>query len=345
MEFDLTAFMLAPSIEVFDRCRKDDLLQIAQFFKIAVSRHSTKKDIKTVLQRKLVEDQILPELTIASDAEEEELALGLEKKPPQVVQPSPLRLSPDIPVAVRLKELELEVKRQEHQNKLLRLRELEMEMEMKRRDFDIREPPQSPGLTSFVSLPATVGAPVTSTPAAPVGETSAFPVFDVGKHVKLVPPFREVEVDSYFVAFERVAGALLFSREKQTLFDKWCTTCKVATFQQLRELMLLEDFKGCLSDNLVVHLNEQKVSSLAEAAVLVDELVLSHKVVFPHAVRHEKVADAAVQGKYVADAVKAVRGGKQGGYRPPSVRTTQRVCFYCLDTGHLIADCEAWKKK
>ncbi len=33
-----------------------------------------------------------------------------------------------------------------------------------------------------------------------------------------------------------------FSREKQTLFDKWCTTCKVTTFQQLRELMLLEDF-------------------------------------------------------------------------------------------------------
>ncbi len=301
---------------MFDRCRKDDLLQIAQFFKIAVSRHSTKKDIKTVLQRKLVEDQILPELTIASDAEEEELALGLEKKPPQVVQPSPLRLSPDVPVAVRLKELELEVKRQEHQNKLLRLRELEMEMEMKRRDFDIREPPQSPGLPSFVSLPAAVGAPVTSTPAAPVGETSAFPV-QTSLHVKLVPPFREAEVDSYFVAFERVAGALRwpkemwalllqckligkaqevcaslpvdtslnydvvkvavlrayelvpeayrqkfrnhkkavtqtfveFSREKQTLFDQWCTTCKVATFQQLRELMLLEDFKGCLSDD------------------------------------------------------------------------------------------------
>ncbi len=111
MEFDLTAFTLAPSIEVCDRCRKDDLLQIAQFFKIAVSRHSTKKDIKTVLHRKLAEDQIFPELTITSDVEEEEL-----------------HLSPDITVAVRLKELELEVKRQEHQNKLLRLRELEMEM-------------------------------------------------------------------------------------------------------------------------------------------------------------------------------------------------------------------------
>ncbi len=66
-----------------------------------------------------------------------------------------------------------------------------------------------------------------------------------------------------------------FSREKQTLFDKWCTTCKVATFQQLRELMLLEDFKDCLSDNLVVYLNEQKVSSLAEDDDLVGEFVLT----------------------------------------------------------------------
>ncbi len=85
---------------------------------------------------------------------------------------------------------------------------------MKRRGFDIREPPQSP---SFVSLPAAVGAPVTSSPAAPVGETSACPVFDLGKYVKLVPAFREAEVDSYFVAFERVAGALRWPKEMWAL--------------------------------------------------------------------------------------------------------------------------------
>ncbi len=63
----------------------------------------------------------------------------------------------------------------------------------------------------------------------------------------------------------------------------------MTTFQQLCELMLLEYFKGCLSDNLV-HLNKQKLSSLAEAAVLVDEFVLSHKMILTHAVRYEKVA-------------------------------------------------------
>ncbi len=78
-------------------------------------------------------------------------------------------------------------------------------------------PPQSPGLPSFVSLPAVGGGGGTSSPAAPVEESSAVPVFDVGKHVKLVPPFREAEVDSYLPtnSFERVAGAEPFGGRKK----------------------------------------------------------------------------------------------------------------------------------
>lgn len=81
-----------------------------------------------------------------------------------------------------------------------------------KRGFDIREPPQSPGLPSFVSLPAAVGAPATSIPPAPVEESSAVPIVDVGKHVKLIPHFREAEVDSYFVAFERVGRSPLVAK-------------------------------------------------------------------------------------------------------------------------------------
>lgn len=56
-----------------------------------------------------------------------------------------------------------------------------MEMEIKKWGFDICEPPQSPGLPSFISLPAMRRAPVTSSPATPVKESSAVPVLDVGK--------------------------------------------------------------------------------------------------------------------------------------------------------------------
>ena len=150
-------------------------------------------------------------------------------------------------------------------------------------------------------------------------------VFDISKHVALVPVFRDSEVDSYFNVFERIAAALQwppeiwtlllqckmhgkaqdamgalpvedslnyetvkmailwayelvpeayrqkfrghkktsaqtyveFAREKGTLFDKWCATCKVSDFNALRELILLEDFKRCLSERIVVYLNEQ----------------------------------------------------------------------------------------
>ncbi len=33
-------------------------------------------------------------------------------------------------------------------------------------------------------------------------------IFDVSKHIALVPQFREIEVDSYFNVFERIASAL-----------------------------------------------------------------------------------------------------------------------------------------
>lgn len=75
---------------------------------------------------------------------------------------------------------------------------------------------------------------------------------------------------------------------RKLLFDKWCAASRVTTFEQLRELLLLEDFKSCVSENIVVYLNEQKVLSLTDAAVLADEFVLTHKTVFTPSLYREK---------------------------------------------------------
>lgn len=66
-----------------------------------------------------------------------------------------------------------------------------------------------------------------------------------------------------------------FAKEKSNLVDKRCSS-KVSTFEQLRELILVEDFKNCLPENIVVHLNETKVTKLTHAAVITDEFVLTH---------------------------------------------------------------------
>ena len=41
--------------------------------------------------------------------------------------------------------------------------------------------------------------------------------FDVTKHIRLVPPFKEKEVDKYFLHFEKVAENLKWPKEHWTL--------------------------------------------------------------------------------------------------------------------------------
>ncbi len=62
------------------------------------------------------------------------------------------------------------------------------------------------------ALELEMGTPVATRTAAASQSPSSTPrardSFDVSKHIALVPPFRESEVDSYFNAFERIATTL-----------------------------------------------------------------------------------------------------------------------------------------
>ncbi len=124
-----------------------------------------------------------------------------------------------------------------------------------------------------------------------------------------------------------------FSREKSLLFDKWCSATKTDDFNSLRELVLLEEFKACLSDRVVVYLNEQKVSSLAQAAVLADEFMLTHKGVF-FVTRTEK---SMVTSLSLTQDFREKAGMQKS--------KELRDCFYCHKPGHLIADCLVLMRK
>lgn len=124
-----------------------------------------------------------------------------------------------------------------------------------------------------------------------------------------------------------------FSREKALLFDKWCSATKTDDFNSLRELVLLEEFKGCLSERVVVYLNEQKVSSLSQAAVLADEFMLTHKGVFCVTRTEKSVTGSPSQ----------TQGVREKSGMPKSKEL--RDCFYCHKTGHLIADCPVLIRK
>lgn len=232
-------------------------------------------------------------------------------------------------IAVRLRELDLEIKKQEYEAQIIKLRTIEAEAD---RDITLQKLALEAQRVAVQPAPLphtkmqSISSPI-STVASPLAEghshASSDVSFDPSSYIKLVPPFRDAEVDSYFVAFERVAGklgwpkdmwALLlqcshtgkaqevcsalpiessldydtikvavlhvyelvpevyrqtfwryektarqsyveFARDKIILFEKWCFSIKITTLEQLQELILLEDLKNCVPENLVVHLN------------------------------------------------------------------------------------------
>lgn len=131
-----------------------------------------------------------------------------------------------------------------------------------------------------------------------------------------------------------------FAREKGTLFDKWCAASDVKNdFESLRQLVLLEEFKGSLPDKVVMFLNEQKVSSISKAAVLADEFVLTHKNVFVSAPRSDRT--------FVSRSTRPGSGhsASEQAKGPWSHTQENRECFYCHKKGHVVADCLTLKRK
>ena len=179
--------------------------------------------------------------------------------------------------------------------------------------------------------------------------TSSSSTFDITKHIRLVPPFQEVEVDKYFLHFEKVAENLTgpknywtmllqsvimgeareiytqlsvqqasnydsvkqfilkgyeivpeayrqrfrncekeskqtyveFARTKEQLFDRWCSSQKINDdYNKLRQLILIEEFKGCIHSDVRTYIDEQKLETLDEAARLADDYSLTHRISF-----------------------------------------------------------------
>ena len=71
---------------------------------------------------------------------------------------------------------------------------------------------------------------------------------------------------------------LEFPRQKEALFKRWCTSQQIGnSFETLKQLILLEEFKSCVTANIKAYLEEQKVEELHRAATLSDDYKLSHQ--------------------------------------------------------------------
>ena len=113
----------------------------------------------------------------------------------------------------------LELKRLEFQEQ-----EREKETQLKLKELDIKEKE----IAMQLKLRELEACP-TAAPTPTVKSTG----FDVSKHIRLVPPFQETEVDNYFVHFEKIATSLEWLREVWTFYYRVCWWERLGRFIQL----------------------------------------------------------------------------------------------------------------
>uniref|UniRef100_A0A8C6PPT4 CCHC-type domain-containing protein n=1 Tax=Nothobranchius furzeri TaxID=105023 RepID=A0A8C6PPT4_NOTFU len=416
-QFCVGTFMEAPSREVLERCRKADLLQIAVNLALDIPNPVLKRDLKLLVVEHLEDMGILqtenepgtkaepegspadpavcddPDVPAAVEDREGETtetrksSITLRKSAP-TSPGSPTEGYRDARLQVRLAHLDMErVERAQ-------AKRLQMELEVQRMEIEAETAVRIRKLELEAQL-HNPGLDITPTKAPQPATT---PAFEISKCISLMPTFRVTEVDSYFVAFERIAETLQwqrgvwslllqcklsgralevltalpvtdsldydrvkavilqayelipeayrqkfrqakksagqrhveFAHEISMLFDKWCSSTKVKTLSDLRELILLEDFKRKLPERLVTYLNEQKVSTLTAASLLADEFSLTHREM----VRRDDRRD--IQPVLVKKPVKR---------SPQNGNPETRACYYCHRTGHVLKDCFMLQKK
>lgn len=131
-----------------------------------------------------------------------------------------------------------------------------------------------------------------------------------------------------------------FARELRIQFDRWRSVSQVEDFDSLCELLLLEQFRNTLPENLSVYLTERNVQSAEAAAVLADEYVLTHKDVKRTNWRrpNSSVDNVSVEVPSLPANVKAEKKLRAFGDKSDQ-------CAYCLNKGHWKKDCPALKAK
>ena len=219
MSFKLENFVAAPSMELLNLAKKTDLLNIADHYALtSVKPSMLKHEIKNILIKFLVDEEILDPSALSSilitqtDLQLRELEvqrqiqlekLRLEQEERKLEREERIRVE-QLEREERMQKEKLEMEERIAKEKLL-FQEKEKENERllqekeKERQYNLRMKElemQDKVKTKLLDLGTH---------------------FDVIKHIRLVPPFQEKEVDKYFLHFEKVAENLKWPKEHWTL--------------------------------------------------------------------------------------------------------------------------------
>ena len=193
MSFDLQAFIAAPSQELLNVAKKSGLLDIAAHYELTtVNKFMLKQEIKNILVQFLVDKEILDSsalsLVLVTQTGLQMRQLEIQRQ----IEFEKLRLEQER--QMQKERLEMEEREREKERQIQIEREkLKFDAELRMKELEIQN-------MTVKRQPLDFGTH-----------------FDVTKHIRLVPPFQEKEVDKYFLHFEKVAENLKWPKEHWTL--------------------------------------------------------------------------------------------------------------------------------
>lgn len=143
-----------------------------------------------------------------------------------------------------------------------------------------------------------------------------------------------------------------FAHDKEVYFERWCTSRAVnSDFKKLKDLLLVEEFKRCVKDDIKSCLDEKDPSTLHEATKLADDYSLTHKSKFgshdrPYLPKKSGGKLNSAQTTEVNPEVKDRSADVKKKFSDTKKEvSTGPTCHYCKKPGHVLSECLILQRK
>ena len=215
-------FVQSPSMEVLETFKKDMLMQIAQELQIEVKRSTRKHELKRLIVEQLVDEDVLPDSCL------------------EVYKPLPMEPSGQYEIRRLEIERELKLREFEARERELEARQRKEELEARKEELEAQAQKEERALKHEREMRA-----LELNACRIAHEESIATKVDLGKNVRLVPPFNESEVDKYFQHFERVAQNLKWP------IDQWPLLLQSVLRGKAQEAYTTSPISECVNYNSV----------------------------------------------------------------------------------------------
>ena len=132
-----------------------------------------------------------------------------------------------------------------------------------------------------------------------------------------------------------------FVRRKEIALDRWIRSLKVDhTFKALREVVLIEESKRCMNQEVRTYVNDRGICDVKAAAILADGYELTHRGSRSPPYRRRNPTSSSDEGDNTSSP-KPGSNSQSSGVE----NANMLICYYCKQEGHVKTQCPKLKEK